>query len=306
MADLVNGSDGDTPVRTDAQVALAFMLIDVNDRETAAGVVDAAIDDLRRADGGSRLADACWVRAWAAIYSRDFERVVELGEEGLAAAQRAGDVDTTARMHGVAAIGAGTLGDLAEARRHFGLELAGYLEIRDAMAEGLCRNNLGDIELVAGNLDAADASLEPAEAIARDLHIVELLATVLLDRANVADRRGDDRGALDRAAEALALVHRHNITRLLADALDASARGLFRVSPAVSATVNGAIANALAAGSRLGILETRLHAENEARLRDALGPDEFTRCEEVGRRLAMYQLLALVNTCAESLTTSAG
>jgi hypothetical protein len=294
MADLVASSNGDPPLRADALVALAFILLDVYDFAGAAAAVDEAIQFFRSSSLDARLADALWVKSWIEIYGQDFTRVGALGQEGLVAAERAHDADTTARMHGVVALDAAIQGDLDAARTHFGLELQGYLDIGDRMAQGMCHNNFGESELVAGNLDPADTSLESAEAVARELHLPELLATVLLNRSNVADLRDDSACALARAAEALALVHRHNITRLSAGVLNASARALFGSSPLLSATVHGAIPNALAAGSMLGTLDARLHAENETRLRATLGTEELARCSATGHQLAMHDLLSLV------------
>jgi hypothetical protein len=164
----------------------------------------------------------------------------------------------------------------------------------DRMLEGICRNNIGNTELEFGNVDRADNSLEPAEAIARALDLPELLAVVILNRSSVADLRGNDASALARAVEALSLVHRHSITRLTAVALVKCARALVHTNPQLSATFHGAAKGALAAHSDwLGQLDTRLRAENHTRLLATLGEKTYQQCHEIGRGLSTRELLAL-------------
>jgi hypothetical protein len=167
----------------------------------------------------------------------------------------------------------------------------------------MSRNNRGSMEVELRNVDAADESLEPAEAIARELHLPELLAYVLQNRGFVADLRRDDATAFARAAEALSLIHRHDIARLSSPALLGCARGLSRTNAEVSATLYGAAA-AFAEDWFFLPGFTRLLAATEERLRALLGDEAYTHCCETGRALSTRELVALTRAHAPSSSSN--
>ena len=296
LALIIADSEQGHSLVTDAQLSLAVMQMDVYQYAEAGVTLAQALTSVRKMGDAVRFADALWVAAWLAYYTRDLARAEALGIEGLAAAEAANDLDTTARMHGVVAIAVSYGDDITAARRHFESELAGYLEMGDRMAEGMCHNNLGNTELNFGNVDRADQSFEPAEAIARELDLPELLAVVILYRSNVADLRGDEASALARAVEGISLVHRHGITRLTASALVACARALSPIDPQLSATLHGATRAAVTRASHdpLGPFNSRLRGENAIRLRATLGDDTYEERVAIGHELSTPELLALM------------
>lgn len=293
LAALIDDVERAQTLVVDAQVALAFFEMDF--AWGRAGVtIEKALATIRELDDGVRLADALFISAWLGIYTGHPRKAETLGREGLAAAQAANDPDTTARMHGVVAIGLAGRNDLTDARRHFEAELAGYLDMGDRMFECMSRNNRGDMEMEYGNVDAAEETLEPAEAIARELVLPELLACVLLNRGAAADLRGDEATAFARAVEALSLVHRHGITRLTAPVLLRLARSLFGTDPELSARVQGAATTHYAQRDHLWPLETRLRDESEARLRAMLDDETYEACYENGCHLSTREIVALI------------
>ncbi len=297
LAALVGCGADDQQTTADARAALAFMQLGIDEYTRARATLEPTLAHFRRTGDRRGLANALFISAWLSFFTDGNASAEQIATEGLAAAQAARDADTEARMHGIVAIGLAARSDLAGARRHYAAELAGYLEMGDRMAEGMSRNNLGDMELVAGNVDAADAGFEPAERIARELDIPELLGTVILNRANVDGRRGDDASALARTVEALSLAHRHGISRLTASALVGCARALLRTDVELATTMHGAAVRLLAERAlQLQPLEAHLHEGNEPRLRAALGDDAYEQLCAKGGELPLRDLIAMART----------
>jgi hypothetical protein len=240
---------------------------------------------------------------WVAFFSDDSADQGALLYEGLATAEAAHDPDTTARMHGVLGSYYLERADYSEARAHHAVELAGFRELGDQGNLGACLGNIGYTELCAGNLDAADAHFMAHEAIARDLNLTDQWVNVSLNRAIVAELRGDDALALDRAIKSFEIARRYGLKRYVVLALFQIARALPRTDPQLSATIEGAGSGILAAGGFiLQKLDARLQVENEARLREALGDETYERHAARGRDLPVHDLIALARSSTPAAT----
>ncbi len=300
LAVLIDNCEPEQPLVADAQLVLALMQIELTEYAQAAVTLEKTLASIRKTGDGRRLADALWTSAWLGVYSGDLARAEAHGTECLAVAEAIDDLDRLARSHGVVAVVHGYRLDLAAARRHYKSALAGHIALGDRAWEGACLNNFGDTELEFGDIDRADESFETCEAIARELNLPDLLAIVILNRATVADLRGEHASALARAVEGLSLVHRHSITRMTASALLKCARALSRTEPDLAAQLHGALRVLAPAAFELGPLSTRLRHENAARLRATLGDETYEACCEAGGGLSTHELLALTRAQSPS------
>jgi ATP/maltotriose-dependent transcriptional regulator MalT len=110
---------------------------------------------------------------------------------------------------------------IARASRADLLRLSGRLELAsalyqevlamgldDPMTEANVRKDLGEIALARGDLDAAQAALAAAEALARAAGARAILAHCRLGQARVAQRRGARPWAAELAAQAADLFER--------------------------------------------------------------------------------------------------
>ena len=154
-------------------------------------------------------------------------------------------------------------------------------------------HNLGVLELESGNLRMAQSHLEEARTIALDLHDNDYVAYALHNLGTVAVLQGDIQMALVCATDSLALARRVNDHGLfpylvLEFALCATAVGEF----GRAAILHGA-ADVLMDGldESFEPLESTLHAQDHACLRERIGDDAFDRAYDSGKALTDKAIL---------------
>jgi non-specific serine/threonine protein kinase len=242
----------------------------------------------------------------------DYEDGARLANEALASAHRHGDELGVAGAHYVLGCAAMSEGRRAEARAHFEKAAPRFRDLgnRTRMAWTLCRlASLADpdAEVTAGDpgdpgdpegQTRAEAYCEEALTVFRQHGHSVGVATALQGLARLADRRRDDRRALDLSREALSLRWEFDDRRQIAPCLESLAAVAGRSDrPAQAAQLYGA-ADALRAtlGTPVVPLQRAGHEREVEVVRAALDEAAFATAWETGQSLPLEQAVALALT----------
>ena len=150
------------------------------------------------------LSRSVW--ASASRSQRDYGGARVLAEELLQAARAAGNdrrVIDALHLHGGLAAHDGRYG---AAREYYGQALRLARKILDKFFESVQLGNLGEVEKAVGNYEAAADRLETGLQLCREVGGTMVLVHFLIDRAELANMRGDSVSALASVTEGLAIA----------------------------------------------------------------------------------------------------
>jgi predicted ATPase/class 3 adenylate cyclase len=222
------------------------------------------------------IAECLCGMAWAAFSLGERAAAIPIMDEALEHARRAGDPGLLgAVLERRASI---NYGDLTQSRANYAEALEHLRQAQDLMNIGIVENNLADLELMLGNTDSARTHLESALAISNELrdesvmyNLVNLGHLAMLDGDREAGRRyylnalRSSRRAGDQFMIANSILGL--ATCLSADGEDGPAAELHGITDGLLAHVGGV----------LDVMEVRLREQDQERLRQRLGDDEFDR-----------------------------
>jgi len=246
---------------------------------------------IARAEHENRLAaQALRTLAWVRLRRGENTQSLALSDEGIALARSLGDPLLIAQLNTGRGAALGSLGRDARHPLEEALDLSRQIGNRSRIATAL--DNIGILELAAGNLKAARSRIAEALEIFRELGDLHETIAVSVNLGLVCYLEQDRENAARLFTDAVRAVGRGGDAEILALALLGLA--LTRIETETAARLHGAADVVLEQlGFSLEPLESRLRERDHARLRKALGDDSFRSAYTTGHALSRAEAVAL-------------
>lgn len=293
-----------TPARGRALGALSHLLSNwLGDPGPALAYAEEALAIARRSQDDHLVALALQRLAWAHLVKGEFSRALALSEEGLTIARSLEDrhllaAHLTGRGAAVSSLGGDGRADLEKA-----LDLAH--EIGNPNLTATYLQNLGYMELTAGDPSAARARLREALAIHRKLGQATEVTFVSNNLGFAEHAAGDQTSAAQLFSEALTDADRDGSLGLLGSGLLGAA--LTRAEPTTAAKLHGAADAILEPlGYALDEFVSGLRDADHNRRRTQLGDDGFATAYNAGRRQRREDAIALAVSSTPTGSSSLG
>jgi predicted ATPase/class 3 adenylate cyclase len=247
--------------------------------------------EIARAERDSGLAaQALRTLAWVRLRLGEITQSVALSDEGIALARSLGDPLLLAQLNTARGAALGSLGRDARPALEEALALSRQIGNRSRIATAL--DNIGVLELAAGNLKAARLSIAEALQIFRELGDLHESIAVSVNLGLVCYLELDRENAARLFTDAVGAVRRGGDPEILALALLGLA--FTRIETETAATLHGAADLVLEQlGFSLEPLESGLRESDHARLRKALGDDRFQSAYKTGHDLSRTEAVTL-------------
>jgi tetratricopeptide (TPR) repeat protein len=249
---------------------------------------------IARAVGDRRLeGEAVKLMALVAVRQGRFSDALSIGDDAIVLARSLHDavlIAELANVRGAALINLGR-----DARPAFEESLTVSRRAGDWNGIATALNNLGAIDVTAGDLAIGRSRLEEALRIYRDQGLRQNAASAAINLGFTCYREGDRGSSRLHFESALDSAQRVADPGLIALALCGLA--LTCPDPVTAATLHGA-ADAIMTqiGYHLEHVEAPLHAADQARLKETLGEQEFSDRHRAGRKLARADAIAVALT----------
>jgi predicted ATPase len=246
---------------------------------------------IARAEHENRLAaQALSTLAWVRLRLGEHTQSLALSDEGINLASSLGDPILLAQLNIARGAALGSLGQDARPAFEEALDLARQIGNRSRIATAL--DNIGILDLTVGDLRAARARIGEALGIFRELGDLHEATAVSINLGLVCYLENDRESAVRLFTDAVTAVRRGGDAESLAFALLGLA--LTGTETETAASLHGAADSVLEQlGYRLEPLESRLRANDHARLRKALGADRFQSAYKTGHELPRAEAIAL-------------
>ena len=301
LSELLNRAEGSggERLRARALVAMSHLVFELGNHEASQRCADEALAIGRACDDDVLVADALRSSGIATFRRGDPEGGLALVEEGVTRARATGDEGLIALLLCAEGHVLGTgLEDWARARACFEEALPLVRSSGDRRTLGAILHNLSGDALEIGDLSSARQHLTDMFEIGTELESRPLLVHAYLTLGTIDVVVDDSGAARDHFAQALHLARRlADRTSVQGAILGLALAASLMADVERAARLHGAADTLLdPSGEALDPIETRLRAEDHARLRETLGDTAFDQEYATGHAMGLSDAVALALT----------